>query len=331
MGTGAGMVAQAGMHGAGEVTGRAIEEAEKRGQKVEDVELSRVLPAAAAHAVADYFVNKIGLDALKIGEKATNSLILDIGKRIAVTGTKELPAEEIQTLAERYGANLSLADAEALKEYVSTAAASYAMSIGPGAVGGARTNLAAKLASKLEDQDKADADKKVSDTGTENIVKDTTTQHDAETQAKIDSIMGKTTPTNVAPPANQVFSEDEIAGTAKTTDLGGTKTKEDEDQANLNRKIENTVEEAKKYLADVDDPNTKTKLNGAKVNSFLTALGIPKATGSGSAAINRKKLEDYLAQGAPSVTGVEKLTFPEGTKNLKEYYAKFEEIGRAHV
>ena len=63
MGTGAGMVSQAGMHGAGEVTGRAIEEAEKRGQKVEDVELSRVLPAAAVHAVEDYFVNKIGLDA----------------------------------------------------------------------------------------------------------------------------------------------------------------------------------------------------------------------------------------------------------------------------
>ena len=154
----AGMVSQAGIHGAGEVTGRAAEEAQKQGKDINDVELSRVVPAAIAHGVADYFVNKIGLGALKIGEKSMGNLALDIGKQIAVTGTKEVPAELIQTMAERYGANLSLADAEALKEYGETVAASYGMAVGPGAVGGARTRVAksiedaAKLSATSEDQ-----------------------------------------------------------------------------------------------------------------------------------------------------------------------------------
>lgn len=301
IGATSGMVAQAGMHGTGEVTGRAVEEGQQRGEKVEDIELSRVLPAAAVHAVADFFVNKIGLDALKIGEKATNSLILDIGKRIAVTGTKELPAEEIQTLAERYGAKLSLTDAEAMKEYVSTAAASYAMSIAPGAVGGARTNLMGKLASKVESKDKGDEDKKVSETGTENIIKENVSQHDADTQSRIDALLGKT---------NEMFGADELAGKAVPTDMGGTKTKEEADAINLTKQdlqakeTTTAVEEAKKYLADIDDPNTKTKINGSKLNKYLTSLGIPRAAGDGSTVINRKKLEDYLSQqGAQNVAG----------------------------
>jgi len=310
IGATSGMVGQAGMYGAGEVTGRAVEEGQQRGEKVEDIELSRVLPAAAVHAVADFFINKIGLDSLKIGEKATNSLILDIGKRIAVTGTKQLPAEEIQTLAERYGAKLSLTDAEAMREYVSTAAASYAMSIAPGAVGGARTNLMGKLASKVESKDKGDEDKKVSETGTENIVKENVSQHDFDTQQRINKALGITT-NEVRPPANDTFSEDEVAGTAIQTDMGGTKTQEEADAANLTRQDlqvkqkESALQEAKDYLADIDNLNTKTSINGAKLNKYLTSFGISKATGGGSVAINRKKLEDYLAQqGAPNVAGI---------------------------
>jgi len=153
------MVAQAGFHGAGETTGRAVEEAQKRGERVEDIELGRLLPAAAVHAVADYFVNKIGVNALKIGEAPMKNLALEVGKRIAVTGTKELPAEEIQTMAERYGAKLSLTDAEALKEYVNTAAASYAMSVAPGGVGGVRNYLAGRDLERLK-RDKEVQDKK---------------------------------------------------------------------------------------------------------------------------------------------------------------------------
>ena len=138
-----GMVSQAGIAGAGEVTGRAIEEA---GGDTSKVDLGRVVPAAIVHGVSDYFINKIGLDALKIGSKSTNNLALDVAKQIAVTGAKQTPAELIQTMAERYGAKLSLSDAEALKEYVDATAASFGMSVAPGGVGGARTNLAQKFA-----------------------------------------------------------------------------------------------------------------------------------------------------------------------------------------
>jgi hypothetical protein len=153
IGATAGMVGQAGISGAGEVTGRAIDEA---GGDVDQVSLGRVVPAAIAHGVADFFVNKIGLNALKIGEKSLGNLALDIGKQIAITGTKEVPAEMIQTLAERYGAKLSLTDAEAVKEYVDTIAASYGMSVGPGAVGGARTNLARKFSDAAKESTTAE-------------------------------------------------------------------------------------------------------------------------------------------------------------------------------
>jgi hypothetical protein len=145
-GSTAGMVSQAGMHGTGEVTGRAVEEAQKAGKTAEDIDLGRVVPAAIVHSVADFFINKTGINALKIGEKSFNNLALDVASRIALTGAKETPAELIQTAAERYGAKLSLDDAEAIKEYVDTTAAAFGMSVGPGGVGGARTNLAQKFA-----------------------------------------------------------------------------------------------------------------------------------------------------------------------------------------
>jgi len=141
----AAMAGQAGLYGTGETTSRAVNEAEKAGMDIDDIEYGRLATAAAVHSVADFFINKIGVDALKIGEKATQSLILDISKRIAVTGLKQIPAEEIQTMAERYGAKLSLTDAEALREYVDTAGAAFAMSVGPGTVGGAKTHYVNKL------------------------------------------------------------------------------------------------------------------------------------------------------------------------------------------
>lgn len=158
-GSSAGIMAQAGLHGAGETTGRAVQEGEKRAQEAgkeynpEELDLKRLLPAAIAHSVADYFGEKVKIGALQgIGDKATKSLILDITKAVGATGTKELLPETIQTIAERYGANLSLTDADALKDYINTAAASYAMSVIPGGIGGARTHFATRpVASTTEE------------------------------------------------------------------------------------------------------------------------------------------------------------------------------------
>jgi hypothetical protein len=145
MGTEAGMAGQAVTHGVGEVGGRAFQEAEKVGQAPESIDLSRVLPAAAVHSVADFIVNKISLGALKpIEGKEVGNLVGEILKRISITGGKESVPETIQTVAERYGANLSLTDAEAIKDYVNTVAASFGMSVVPGATGAIRTKLGAK-------------------------------------------------------------------------------------------------------------------------------------------------------------------------------------------
>jgi hypothetical protein len=145
MGSTAGMVGQAGLHGTGEVGGRAIEEAQQRGLTPEDINLVKVLPAAAVHSVADFISNKIMLGALSPTDKAGKSLALEIAKRITTTGAKELVPEEIQTIAERFGAELSLDDAAAVKEYINTAAASFGMSVVPGTVGGVRSRYASKL------------------------------------------------------------------------------------------------------------------------------------------------------------------------------------------
>lgn len=161
MGSTAGMVGQAGLHGTGEVGGRAIEEAQERGLTPEDINLAKVLPAAAVHSVADFISNKIMLNALKPGDVAGKSLALDIAKRITTTGAKEMVPEEIQAIAERFGADLTLADAEAIKEYVNTAAASFGMSVVPGATGAVRTRFSSKL-KETADAAKEESDKKSS-------------------------------------------------------------------------------------------------------------------------------------------------------------------------
>jgi hypothetical protein len=186
MGSTAGMVGQAGLHGTGEVTGRAAEEAKRRGERPEDIEMSRVLPAAIAHGVADFFINKIGLNSLKIGETGTKYLAADIAKRIGVTGVKEIPAEEIQTMAERYGAKLSLTDAEAVKEYVDTAAAAFGMSVVPGGIGGARTHLSNKFSNlaKQEQEQGQEQEKATTETATKQIAAPSETV-DPELQAAL--------------------------------------------------------------------------------------------------------------------------------------------------
>ena len=147
MGVQAGLAGQAVMHGAGETTGRALDELQQQGKTAEDLDLGRVLPAAAIHSIADFAAEKFlmqgakGLNIKGLNVESTGKLFYDITKAIGTTGAKELLPEEIQTMAERYGASLSLTDAEALKDYINTAAASFAMSIVPGGMGGVKTFL----------------------------------------------------------------------------------------------------------------------------------------------------------------------------------------------
>jgi hypothetical protein len=160
-GTTAGMAAQAGMHGAGETTGRALDELQQQGKTAEDLDLGRVLPAAAIHAITDFATEKITLGAVKglnlsgLPAESTGKLVYDIAKAIGTTGLKEVIPEEIQTMAERYGANLSLADAQALKDYINTAAASVGMSVVPGGLGGVHTFMNGKIEVKPGNETKS--------------------------------------------------------------------------------------------------------------------------------------------------------------------------------
>jgi hypothetical protein len=149
------LAAQAGFHGAGETTSRAVEEAQRLGKEATDIELERVLPAALVHGVAEYFGDKIGLGAWKnINDDAKTGMLNLAGsllKNMAVTGTKEAPVEVIQSAAERFGAKLSLTDASAVKEYIDSAAAAYGMSVAPAAGGTIRgyANAMAKEDARL--------------------------------------------------------------------------------------------------------------------------------------------------------------------------------------
>lgn len=152
---GTALAAQAGFHGAGETTSRAVEEAQRLGKEATDIEMERVLPAALVHGVAEYFGDKIGLGAWKNVSDEAKTGLLNLGKSLlvntAVTGTKEAPVEVIQSAAERFGAKLSLADAEAVKEYIDSAAAAYGMAVGPAAGGTVRSyaNAMAKEDARL--------------------------------------------------------------------------------------------------------------------------------------------------------------------------------------
>jgi hypothetical protein len=139
--------AQAAFYGTGQTTSRAVEEAEKLGGTATDIELARVLPAAAVSTVAEFIGDKIALGALKgikpgePGKFVAADLAKNILLNIGLTGTKEVPVEVIQSAAERFGAKLSLTDAQALKEYIDATASSYGMAVAPGVGGGVRQTM----------------------------------------------------------------------------------------------------------------------------------------------------------------------------------------------
>ena len=146
IGSTAAMVGQAGFHGMGEVTGAAVQEAEKQGLTARDIDLGRVLPAVAIHSAADFIANKIGLGALDGLASPTRSMLLNVAKSIGVTGLKEVPPEVLQTAMELYGAGLPLDDQAAIHKYINTAAAAFGMSVVPGGIGGMRSRVAEKPA-----------------------------------------------------------------------------------------------------------------------------------------------------------------------------------------
>ena len=288
----AAMAAQAGLYGTGETTSRAVNEAEKVGMDVDDIDYGRLATAAAVHSVADFFINKIGVNALKIGEKATQSLILDIGKRIAVTGLKEIPAEEIQTMAERYGANLSLTDAEALREYVDTAGAAFGMSVAPGAVGGAKTHYVNKLRKAGAEAETTGKTYKGDLTVNKDVIPPTAkgfSKEDADLLMPATDAAGKPIVADVtAPEVTETTPAPPAPKKPKTTGVAL-----------------KTIDDATGYVQALDDGTKKP--NTMQVNSLMKNLGItPPQSGEGYLGRSVAAIKEHLAQqGAPDVTGID--------------------------
>lgn len=146
LGVKAGLAGAAGFHGVGEVGTRAIEEL-----GIEGVDYETMVPSMGAHAALELVGDVVLAKALGFGKvpgapapqvpSGLGSFAGQVGKGVAVTGTKEAPVEFGQTAAERFGAHLPLTSPEATKEYIDAAAAAYGMSAMPGGVGGARTYL----------------------------------------------------------------------------------------------------------------------------------------------------------------------------------------------
>jgi hypothetical protein len=132
--------------GAGETTGRAVDEAianetdpEKQLEIIKELSTSKLAAVSTAHALADYLGIKIGLGALDGLAKPTQNMLLNIAKQAGLTGIQEAPVEAIQTALERFGADLPLGDKQAFTEYLNAAAAGFFMPLVPSVVGGIRT------------------------------------------------------------------------------------------------------------------------------------------------------------------------------------------------
>ena len=138
--------AMAGKFGAGEITGRAVDEAiagvenpEEQLEIIKSLSTGKLATLSAAHALADFFAIKIGLGSLDKLNAATTNALVTVMKNIGITGVKEAPVEAVQTVLERYGADLPLDDKEALEEYINAAAAGFFMPIVPATIGGIRS------------------------------------------------------------------------------------------------------------------------------------------------------------------------------------------------
>ncbi len=149
IGLNAGIGGMATLHGFGETGGRAIDEAQKNGGTIDDVDVKKVFPAALAHAGAEFFGDKIALNGF-LGENAYRAVgngVLPFAKtlagNVAKVGVKEAPVEVFQTGAERFGAGLPLTGEDAKRDYIDSAAAAAAMGM-TGIGGGVRSYLAAE-------------------------------------------------------------------------------------------------------------------------------------------------------------------------------------------
>jgi len=140
-----GMATQAAFHGVGEPGSRAIEEIQNKNPNADiaqELNFTKLAPAMAIHAGADFLSERFGLGALSGLDAAGKNLLYDVAKVYAASTAKEIPPELAQQWAERFGAGLDTADLDAMKEYIETVVGTFVQGIPMSGLGGIRGYLA---------------------------------------------------------------------------------------------------------------------------------------------------------------------------------------------
>jgi len=140
-----GMATQAAFHGVGEPGSRAIEEIQNKNPNADiaqELNFTKLAPAMAIHAGADFLSERFGLGALSGLDAAGKNLLYDVAKVYAASTAKEIPPELAQQWAERFGAGLDTADLDAMKEYIETVVGTFVQGIPMSGLGGIRGYIA---------------------------------------------------------------------------------------------------------------------------------------------------------------------------------------------
>ena len=136
-----GMATQAAFHGVGEPGSRAIEEIQNKNPNADvakELDFTKLAPAMAIHAGADFLAEKIGIGSLSGLDAVGKNLLYDVAKIYATSTVKEIPPELAQQFAERFGAGLNVADLDAMKEYIETVVGTFVQGIPTSGVGGVK-------------------------------------------------------------------------------------------------------------------------------------------------------------------------------------------------
>jgi len=267
-----------GKFGAGETTGRAVDEAianetdpEKQLEIIKELSTSKLAAVSTAHALADYLGIKIGLGALDSLAKPTQNMLLNIAKQAGLTGIQEAPVEAIQTALERFGADLPLGDKQAFTEYLNAAAAGFFMPLVPSVVGGIRTPT------QTQTQTETDID---IDIDAVDFESDTESKTNAETDAKTKERPGPKVGKKVADKIKEVIEGEVDAEELKNTytednlkveSYRKPKTKADKEKEVILQKI---VKAEKEKVKVTKDPvaKAKAKQKVAEAEAELAAL-----------------------------------------------------------
>jgi hypothetical protein len=148
-GTTAALSVMATYHGFGETGSRVVEEAQKAGLPLSEIDMGRYAMSAMGHSALELLGDKIMLDGVlghstyKAAGDGFGAMAKTVGASMGKIAAKEAPIEIGQTALERTAAGLDLTNKDAQNEYMDAGAAAASFGI-LGAPSGVRTHYSGK-------------------------------------------------------------------------------------------------------------------------------------------------------------------------------------------